>query len=98
MQEVNHNRVRVLFIENRRDKRSEVDSTREKYGKMEVQELKYVLTARSSLADCTNIIEARQKMGGGELKTSNKGQWKRRAKQQVTDFFFSDGKTQEEVG
>lgn len=36
--------------------------------------------------------------GGGELKKSNKGQWKRRARQQVIDSCFSDGKTQEEVG
>lgn len=37
-------------------------------------------------------------MGGGELKKSNKGQWKRRARQQVTVSRFSDGKTYEEVG
>lgn len=67
-------------------------------GRWRYKSLEQVLTARSPLADCTNIIEARQKIWGGELKTSNKGQWKRTAKQQVIDSRFSDGKTHEEVG
>lgn len=65
MQEVNHDGVGLLFIENIGDKRSEGDSTWEKYGEIEVQELEQVFIARSPLADCTNIIEARKKWERG---------------------------------